>query len=83
MLTISTYQRRGGKGLLFFDSTYASEKQIDREKLYKRFLKFKYPPALDYKLDIFHPFVLSVDKLSPSPTTLSLPYVLPRSGIRS
>ena len=42
------------RGTSCFDSTYASEKRIDREKLYKSFLKFKYPPALDYKLDIFH-----------------------------
>jgi len=44
-----------GKGTSLLDSTYTSEKWIDREKLYKRFLKFKYPPALDYKLDICHP----------------------------
>ena len=44
-----------GEGSSLFDSTYESEKWIDREKLYKRFLKFKHPPALDYKLDIFHP----------------------------
>ena len=33
LLTISTYQRRGGKGTSCFDFIYASEKQIDREKL--------------------------------------------------
>ena len=45
----------GGGGTSCFDSTYASEKRIDREKFNKRFLKFKHSPALDYKLDIVHP----------------------------
>ena len=62
-----------GEGTSLFDSTYASEKRIDREKLYKSFLKFKHAPALDYKLDIFRPFVSSVDTSSPPPTTLLLP----------
>ena len=44
-----------GRGTSCFDSTYASEKWIDRDKFNKRFLKFKHSPALDYKLDIVHP----------------------------
>ena len=44
-----------GEGTFDFDSTYASEKRIDRDKFNKRFLEFKHSPALDYKLDIVHP----------------------------
>ena len=44
-----------GKGTFCFDSTYASEIRIDRDKVNKRILEFKHSPALDYKLDIVHP----------------------------
>ena len=43
----------GGEGTSYFNSTYASEKRIDRDKFNKRILKFKHSP--DYKLDIVHP----------------------------
>ena len=45
----------GGRHFLDFNSTYASEKRIGRDKFNKRFLEFKHSPALDYKLDIVHP----------------------------
>ena len=44
-----------GKGTFCFDSTYAPEIRIDRDKFNKRFIEFKHSPALDYKLDIVHP----------------------------
>ena len=47
--------QKGGGRRRDFDSAYASEKQIDRDKFNKRFLEFKHSPALDYKLDIVHP----------------------------
>ena len=48
-------EKRGIKKTFCFDSTYASEIQIDRDKVNKRILEFKHSPTLDYKLDIVHP----------------------------
>ena len=56
----------GGEGIFYFDSTYASEKQIDRDKFNKRFLKFKHSPALDSPLAVlgFKEFWIYVQKIS-------------------
>ena len=83
LLTISTYQRRGGKGTSFFDFIYASEKQIVGKRYRSDFLS---PNILQLLIISWTYFTLCLKwrwKPSSSPTTLSLPYVLLRSGIRS
>ena len=79
LLTISTYQRRGGRGTFCFDSTYASEIRIDRDKVTREFLSSNTFQPLTISWKLFTPCLKLQTNPHPFRLPFRFPYVLPRS----